>query len=100
MGVASQRKQLSNHAPDRAYIRHWLADNDQDVAEHGYARQGALHKSIASRQRVVFVQLGSSAARSVRDDMEQDPEAKTKRWARTEQFSEHLPARSSDVVGK
>jgi len=29
--VASQRKQLSNHAPDHAYIRHWLVDSHRVV---------------------------------------------------------------------
>jgi len=51
--VASQRKQLSNHAPDNAYIRHWLVDNPRDVAANGSSRQGALHKQ---RMYVEFVE--------------------------------------------
>eukprot|EP00746_Dinoflagellata_sp_MGD_P163331 gnl/MRDRNA2_/MRDRNA2_91304_c0_seq1.p1 gnl/MRDRNA2_/MRDRNA2_91304_c0~~gnl/MRDRNA2_/MRDRNA2_91304_c0_seq1.p1 ORF type:complete len:548 (-),score=72.76 gnl/MRDRNA2_/MRDRNA2_91304_c0_seq1:85-1728(-) len=52
--VASQRKQLSNHAPDRAYIRHWL-ENHRDVAANGYPNQGAPNKRHTSGQRVVHL---------------------------------------------
>merc|ERR1712216_344537 len=41
---ASQRKQLSNHAPDRAYIQHWLADNHKDGSTNSFSHQGHLHK--------------------------------------------------------
>merc|ERR1712003_425886 len=41
---ASQRKQLSNHAPDRAYIRHWLVDHHRDVASKSSSHQRAAQK--------------------------------------------------------
>eukprot|EP00931_Biecheleriopsis_adriatica_P028610 TRINITY_DN1705_c0_g1_i1.p1 TRINITY_DN1705_c0_g1~~TRINITY_DN1705_c0_g1_i1.p1 ORF type:complete len:554 (-),score=65.71 TRINITY_DN1705_c0_g1_i1:244-1905(-) len=105
--VASQRKQLSNHAPDRAYIRHWLHGNSQD---------GALRGRLVSDQRAVFVRGSGSEARSVRDVMDGDPESKANRWGRnlqTEQSSaavrkgkgkhrkvEHNEGNSADNFGK
>jgi deoxyribodipyrimidine photo-lyase len=94
--VALQKKQLSNHAPDRAYIQHWLVDNRRNVATNTTARQAAVHKQHTSGQRAVLVQGGSFA----RDDKEEDRETKAKRWARMERFSEHLPVQFPDRVSK
>lgn len=98
--VASQRKQLSNHAPDRAYIRHWLVDDCSDLTTKSPLWQGERHKRPASGQRAVFVRGGGSAETSLRDDMEEDSADKAKRWARIERFREHLPANCSEVVGQ
>merc|ERR1712137_378919 len=40
---ASQRKQLSSHTPDRAYIRHWLDGDHQDVAVSSSLHKGSLY---------------------------------------------------------
>merc|ERR1712151_714893 len=88
--VASQRKQLSNHAPDREYIRHWLVDEVQ----------GALHERLATGQRAVFVREGDSTTKFAQGDTEDDNAEKAKRWARIKRFEDHLPARFSEEAGK
>lgn len=70
---ASQRKQLSNHTPDRAYIRQWLVENHRDLG---------------------------SASRPSRDDRNRKTETKVKQQARTERFSEHTPLQVSKGLGK
>jgi len=94
--VASQRKQLSMYAPDRAYIRHWLADDHWDTAANGSSRQGAPHRRPASGRRAVFIR--GEAERSVREDMHEKPEASARRWIRTEESIEHYSAQLLEHV--
>jgi len=93
--VASQRKQLSNHAPDHAYIRHWLADNHRDMSASSPPRQGAAHKQPASGQRTLLVRGGGSAG-----NIGVDKEANAKLSAHMERCSEHLLVQSSEAVGE
>merc|ERR1712176_1264920 len=64
--VASQRKQLINHAPDRAYIRHWLADDGRDAAAKSSLRLGAPQRRPASGHGAVLIKCDSTSARCVR----------------------------------
>lgn len=74
--VASQKKQLSNYAPDRAYIRHWLADDNRDAAAKGSSSREAPYSRPASGQRAVSI-----------EDTDEKPEAPARRWVQIEQFS-------------
>jgi len=98
--VASQKKQLSHHAPDREYMQHWLHDQHQDAAANSSSDHGALQERLASDQRLAIVQGESSTARSGRDDIEDNPESKSKRRARIGRFSGHSPVQFSEAAGK
>merc|ERR1712176_1044386 len=75
---ATQRKQLSNHAPDRVYIRHWLADDYTDVVASSSSHQGHLHKRLTRGHRGTAVQGGSSESRPTRGDKDQNRETTAK----------------------
>merc|ERR1712151_996229 len=77
--IASQRKQLANHAPDHAYIQHWLVDNHRNLATTISPRQVVQHKQRSSGQQALLVP-GRNAVKSARDDMEEDKEIQAKRW--------------------
>jgi hypothetical protein len=89
---ASQRKQLSYHTPDRAYIQHWLADNRRDGATNSFSHRGHLHKPTPGQH--------TSAARPIRDDIDEDLKTNAKHQARRKSFSERVPVQLSQVVGK
>merc|ERR1712070_113986 len=65
---ASQRKMLTNYAPDRAYIRHW---------------QAAIN---SSRQRVLSNRGGAPASRQSQHDKHEGLKVKAKDQAPMEQF--------------
>mmetsp|Transcript_98511 Transcript_98511/g.246850 ORF Transcript_98511/g.246850 Transcript_98511/m.246850 type:complete len:584 (-) Transcript_98511:145-1896(-) len=99
--VASQRKQLSDRAPDRAYIRHWLAGDRRGVVTDGPSRLEAPQERPASARQVLLARGGDSAGRADPGDVDEDPEADAKRrWARMERFREHLPTQLTEGVGK
>lgn len=98
--VASQRKQLSNHAPDRAYIRLWLVGDHRDAVADGSSCKEAPQKRPSSGRRELLARRGTSAGRSDRDYVDEDPGADAKRQARIERFREHLPAQISEAAGK
>merc|ERR1712151_13266 len=97
---ATQRKQLSNHAPDRVYIRHWLADDYTDVVASSSSHQGHLHKRLTRGHRGTAVQGASSESRPTRGDKDQNRETTAKYQVRMGQFREHVPVQLSESIGK
>jgi len=97
---ASQRKQLSNYAPDRAYIRHWLVDDHRDVDASKSSHQGRLHNRLMRGRLALSFQGGDSESRPIRDDNDEDPERRAKHQARLEQSSENALVQLSESVGK
>mmetsp|Transcript_147451 Transcript_147451/g.260787 ORF Transcript_147451/g.260787 Transcript_147451/m.260787 type:complete len:549 (-) Transcript_147451:157-1803(-) len=78
---ASQRKHLANHAPDRAYIRHWMAASSS-------LHPGRVRERLTLDQQALSVRGGGTASRRIQHDKNEDPETKVKRQAREEQMSQ------------
>merc|ERR1712151_745549 len=76
---ASQRKSLAKYAPDRAYIRHWLAASRSPYA-------GRVHQQLSRGQHSL----------SAHEDLE----AKAKHQAPKQQFYEHALLQAPKGVGK
>merc|ERR1719433_823474 len=76
---ASQRRQLSNHAPDRAYIRHWLVDDLRNVAASTSSHHGRQQKRLT---------CGGSESRQIRDDRDEGREAAAKHQPEKDQFGD------------
>lgn len=90
---ASQRKSLANHAPDRAYIRHWLAASSS-------LHQGCMHQQLPPGHRTVSVRSAVSASRPTQHDKHEDPYKKDERQAPTEQLCEHALVQLSGGASK
>jgi len=97
--VASQRKQLSNHAPDRAYIQHWLVNNHRSVARNNPTLNAVVDKQRSSGHRALLVSSRNSTMECARDDIERDEEMHTKCWAPMERVSEHSPVQFPERGG-
>merc|ERR1711879_1054560 len=76
-------------------IRHWLVDHQREVFRTN-SLHGPQYGQLKTGQHALPVRGGGSSG----DDIDKDPEAKAKRAARMDRFSDHLPLQLSETVGK
>merc|ERR1719401_2063175 len=93
---ASQRKHLANHAPDRAYIKHWLLDKYRNVVASSSSDQARMHPQLRLGHRA----SGGGPSRLSRHDKHEYVETKTEHQTRMEQFNEHVPFELSGGFSK